>query len=130
MITEKRGRGQPPHMPTERQRQTVQVLKSCGNPHKVIARVIGIDEKTLMKHYRTELDNGFAEVKAMMGAAVVKAGLRGNISALKYWLMCFGGPEWRHRDPEDGTVQNNVLILSTTSPEEAARTYAPLMSSD
>jgi hypothetical protein len=127
---EKRGPGQPPHRPTDKQRQTVEVLKANGNPHKVIARVIGIDEKTLIKHYRKELDDGFAQVKAMMGAAVVKAGLRGNIAALRYWLMCRGGPEWRHRDTEDGTVQNNVLILSTTSPEEAARTYARLMSSD
>ena len=127
---EKRGRGQPPHAPTDKTRQTVQVLKANGNTHRVIALVIGIDVNTLMKHYRDELDNGFAHVKAMMGAAVVQSGLRGNIGAQRYWLACFGGAEWKHKDLEDGDKPNantTVLILST-DPVEAAQTYQRLIS--
>jgi len=73
----------------------VQVLKANGNPHEVIAMVIGISADTLAKHYRKQLDDGKAQVKAMMGAAVVKSGLGGNIGAQRYWLACFGGPEWK-----------------------------------
>jgi len=110
MSDDKRGRGQPPHKPTDKSRQMVQVLKANGNPHKVIAMVIGVDEKTLMKHYRHELDNGFEQVKSMVGAALVKASLGGNIGAIRYWLACRGGPEWKHRT-EEGTGGGETTII-------------------
>ena len=134
MITEaeKRTRGQPPHAPTDRTRQTVQVLKANGNPQKVIALVIGVSEDTLVKHYRTELEHGRAQVKAMVGAAVVKSALRGNIGAQRYWLACFGGAEWKHKDLEDGATPNSktTVFVISTDPVEAAQTYQRLMSSD
>jgi hypothetical protein len=111
----KRGPGQPAHIPTDKSRQLVQVLKANGNTLKVISMVIGISDETLMKHYRKELDSGFAQVKSMMGAAVVKSGLAGNIGAQRYWLACFGGPEWRApRDTDDATLQaggNTTIII-------------------
>jgi hypothetical protein len=126
-----RGRGQPPHAPTDKTRQTVQVLKANGNTHRVIALVIGIDVNTLMKHYRDELDNGFAQVKAMVGAAVVKSALGGNIGAQRYWLACFGGPQWRHKGViDDPTAQNTAVLILSTDPIEAAQTYQRLISGD
>jgi hypothetical protein len=112
MSDEKRGRGQPPHKPTDKTRQMVQVLKANGNTHKVIAMVMGIDEKTMMKHYRAELDNGFDQVKSMVGAALVKASLGGNIGAIRYWLACRGGPEWKQKTDEDGgTTTGGATIV-------------------
>lgn len=60
-----------------------------------IARTVGIDMKTLNKHFRTELAEGKATVVAAIGASVVKAALAGNLFAARYWLSCFGGPQWR-----------------------------------
>ena len=52
----------PPHAPTEKSRAEVAALYSYGIPQQEIARFIGIDTKTLSKHYREELD--VAQVKA------------------------------------------------------------------
>lgn len=52
----------PPHVPTEKTRAEVAALYSYGIPQKEIASFIGIDTKTLSKHYREELD--VAQVKA------------------------------------------------------------------
>ena len=52
----------PPHAPTEKTRAEVAALYSYGIPQKEIASFIGIDTKTLSKHYREELD--VAQVKA------------------------------------------------------------------
>jgi hypothetical protein len=91
----RRGRGQPPFEPTPAQRQTVQVLRANGDALPIICRNIGVTEKTLRKHFTEELAGGHAQVVASMGAAVVRAGLNGNVFAMKYWLCTHGGPEWR-----------------------------------
>lgn len=105
------GAGKPAHAPTDKQRQLVQVLKANGSPHKVIAMVIGISEDTLTRHYRHELDNGFEQVKNMVGAALVKAALGGNIGAIRYWLACRGGPEWKQRFDETVEGGGNTTII-------------------
>ncbi|HEY4152157.1 MAG TPA: hypothetical protein VGM38_02435 [Pseudolysinimonas sp.] len=89
----------------------VQVLKANGNTHKTIAMVMGVDEKTLMKHYRRELDTGFEQVKSMVGAALVKASLGGNIGAIRYWLACRGGPEWKQKPEEAGGGGDTTIIV-------------------
>jgi hypothetical protein len=94
-MSEKRGRGQPPFEPTDSQRQLVRVLVSNGNGMGVIAQLIGRDPKTIRRAFRDELRNGREFVVAQMGAALVRAGMGGNVFALRYWLATHGGPEWR-----------------------------------
>lgn len=91
----RRKRGHPPHEPTDAQRQMVQVLRSNGIAVRIIAKNIGCDINTLRKHYKTELSDGLAQVVAAMGAALVRTGLAGNVTAQRYWLATHGGPEWR-----------------------------------
>lgn len=88
-------RGGPPFEPTPQQRQLVQVLRANGNAVRVISAVVGIDPKTLRKHFRTELRDGHAHIVATLGARLVQLGMAGNVHALKYWLATHGGPEWR-----------------------------------
>ena len=109
----KRGPGQPQHVPTDKTRQMVQVLKANGNTHQVVAMVIGISDETLMKYYRKELDQGFDQVKSMVGAALVKSALGGNIGAIRYWLACRGGPEWKQRFDEtaEGSGGQTTIVV-------------------
>lgn len=58
----------PPHAPSTQTRAEVSALKSFGVPLDEIAVYIGIDRKTLSKHYRAEIDT--AQIKA--DAAVAK----------------------------------------------------------
>jgi len=90
-----RKRGRQAFVPTDKQRQTVQVHRANGDGLATIAGRVGITEKTLRKHFSAELADGHAQVCAAMGAAVVRAGLAGNMYAAKYWLSTHGGPEWR-----------------------------------
>lgn len=60
--------GKPEHIPTPQTRAEVAALKSFGVPLEDISAYIGIDRKTLSKHYRAEIDT--AQVKA--DAAVAK----------------------------------------------------------
>ena len=80
----------------------VQMLAANGTPQDVIARNLplgrgqrGIAEKTLRKAFREELDSGYADTLARMGATVVREGLKGQGWAAKYWLTTHGGAEWR-----------------------------------
>jgi hypothetical protein len=55
------------YQPDETSRRQVEAMAGYGIPEADIARVIGIDAKTLRKHYREELD--IAHVKANSAVA-------------------------------------------------------------
>ena len=56
--------GRRSHIPDERGRRQVEALAAYGVPETDIARVVGIDPKTLRKHYRDELDLGATKATA------------------------------------------------------------------
>lgn len=62
----KRTQGRPPHIPTGMQRRLVQVLAAQGIPQFQICRVLEIDEKTLRRHYRHELDVGAVRLESAL----------------------------------------------------------------
>ena len=99
------------HEPTDDTRKTVRILKSCANSHKTIALILGIDEKTLMKRYRDELDYGLEHTRGMVSAAVVRQALQGNINAAKFYLACFGGPEWKQQAVEGSGGGETTIIV-------------------
>ncbi len=57
----------PRHQPVDVHRRQVEAMAGFGLPEADIAKVIGIDAKTLRKHYREELD--IAHVKANSAVA-------------------------------------------------------------
>ena len=57
----------PRHQPDAQRRRQVEAMAGYGIPEPDIARVIGIDPKTLRKHYRTELDTGHVKANAKSG---------------------------------------------------------------
>ena len=58
--------------PDDRSRQMVEVLSGFGIPQDKIADVIGVDGKTLRKHYATELQRGAATVEAKLVGNLLK----------------------------------------------------------
>ena len=60
----------PPHQPTGIGRRQVETLAAHGVPETDIARTVGIDPKTLRKHYRRELDIGHALANVQVAAAL------------------------------------------------------------
>ena len=74
-MSTKRSRGQPRHCPTEVTRGQVEALAGFGVRHEEIGLVIGIDDKTLRKWYRRELDAGKAKANAKMAQNIFQKAL-------------------------------------------------------
>lgn len=77
--------GTKPHEPTEARKQTVMMHLSSGATCGTIAEVLGIDEKTLRKHYRRELDVGSAELNAKVTGKLFNRCMEGSDTALIWW---------------------------------------------
>jgi len=56
--------GRRAHQPDPVLRRQVEALAGYGIPEADIAGVIGIDPKSLRKHYRSELDHGHTKANA------------------------------------------------------------------
>lgn len=105
----KRGRGQPPHEPTEQDRAKVKALSAYGIPQEQIARVFDIDSKTLRLHYRDELDLGVIEANAQVAKTLFsQATKEGNTTAAIWWTKSRMGwkekTEVAHTDAEGNSM--------------------------
>ena len=74
--------GRPPHKPTEITRTRVLAYAQVMVPHDAIAKLIGITQKSLEKHYRAELDQGAAEFKAELRGVLYEATIIKKIPAM------------------------------------------------
>jgi hypothetical protein len=87
------------HYPTDAQRQLVQLHATIGTTHEVIASIIGIDAKTLRKHYREELDQSMAKANAQIGGALFNKAKGGDTAAMIFWMKTRAG--WREKQEVD-----------------------------
>lgn len=91
-----RGRGRPAHEPNDKTRDQVQTMAGYGIPHAEIARLVGISEPTMRKHYEHELDTGATKANAMVAQTLFQK-TQGNgpgaVAAAIFWLKARAG--WR-----------------------------------
>ena len=59
-------------MPTEKDRQVVQVMTGLGISLDRVSLMLGLDHKTVQKYYRTELHRGRATVEAKLAGNLLK----------------------------------------------------------
>ena len=74
------------HEPDEKTRATVEAMVSYGIPHEDIAKVIGIDDKTLRKHYRIEIDTASAKANAQVAQRLYKKCMGDDTASIIFWL--------------------------------------------
>ena len=65
-------RGRPPYQPTDKDRRVVEMMAGWAMPEDRIAKVIGIDPKTLRKHFAQELDVGHAKLEAQLAQNLLR----------------------------------------------------------
>ena len=65
-------RGRPAYLPTDKDRRIAEALAGWAIPQERIARVIGIDAKTLRKHFPDELDVGSAKLEAQLAQNLLR----------------------------------------------------------
>ena len=81
--------GRPPHLPNTLTRRNVEALAGYGVPEVDIAGVIGIDPKTLRKHYPQELRYGHVKANAKVAENLFRKATgdgRESVVAAIFWL--------------------------------------------
>ena len=116
-----------PHEPTDASRKLVQLHATIGTQQHVIADILGIDAKTLRKHYREELDQSMAQANAQIGGALFNKAKGGDTAAMIFWMKTRAG--WREKQEidhtsSDGTMTPKGVDLSKLSTEALAELVA------
>jgi hypothetical protein len=115
--------GRRAHKPDAFHRRQVEAMAGYGVPEHAIARVLGIDPKTLRRHYRDELDTGQVKATAKVAESLFrKATSEGpqSVTAAIFWLKTRGGwretpqaheVEMRHRHVTEYTDEELRMII-------------------
>jgi hypothetical protein len=86
------------HQPDLARRRQVEAMTAYGIPETDISRVVGIDPKTLRKHYRDELDLGSTKANAQVAGFLFNSARNGNVTAQIFWLKTRA--RWREAPTE------------------------------
>jgi hypothetical protein len=110
--------------PSLEQRRLVRVMSGFGIPQTDIATQIGIDPKTLRKHFREELDRGTTEAKLKVAQSLFNmAAVGNNVAAAIFRMNARGG--WREKPLPDEEATRNAeptrMVISWVSPKDVHR---------
>jgi hypothetical protein len=108
------------HIPTDEQKKLVESTSGLGLPHEQIASLVGIDDKTLRKHYRKELDEGKAKANSQIAKTLYSKATSGDTTALIWWTKT--QMKWSETVKQEhlGEGGGPVRIVAINSLDEAA----------
>jgi hypothetical protein len=115
----------PVHQPDPALRRQVEAMAGYGIPELGIARLIGVDPKTLRKHYRSELDLGHLKANSAVAQSLFKKATGDgpqSVTAAIFWAKTRMG--WKetvvneHGGVEDNPVKINVIRRIIISPPD------------
>lgn len=95
------------HKPTDESKQTVSLHATVGTPQDIIAKILGVDKKTLRKHYRDQLDQSTAKANATIGGALYNKAKNGDTAAQIFWMKTRA--RWRETNDIDITNSDGSL---------------------
>ena len=73
------------HVPNDKTRKLVENTSGLGLPHEQIGILVGIDDKTLRKYYRNELDSGKAKANGQIAKTLYSKAVGGDTTSLIWW---------------------------------------------
>ena len=76
------------HAPTDITRMQAQTAAGYGLHQDQIGALLGIDDKTLRKHYRAELDVGRAKAHLAVAATLYDKACSGDTGAMVWYTKC------------------------------------------
>lgn len=97
----------PLHQKTKALADTVALHAMIGTPQKIIASILKIDQKTLCKYYREELDESSAKATATIGGALFNKAKNGDTAAQIFWMKTRA--RWTERHEYDHTSSDGSL---------------------
>lgn len=98
------------HEPTDDTRKLVETSSGLGLPHESIAVLVGIDDKTLRKYYREELDKGKAKAHAKIAQTLYQKATAGDTTSLIWWTK--SQMRWSETVKQELTGENGAPLLS------------------
>lgn len=96
-------KGPAPFAPSDIERGKVLALKACGAQHELIAKEIGIDRKTLEKHFRKELDDAAARQLINVENNLYQL-TKTNTGAAVFFLINRAPDRWKDRKYLEGNL--------------------------
>ena len=117
--------GQPAFNPTDDQRKMVEQMAAVGIPHEGIAAVIGIDDKTLRKHFRETLDTASVKANAKIGGTLYNKAINGDTTAAIWWTKA--RMRWSEKHDHEHTGPDGSPLIPEDKPltkEDAAALIA------
>jgi hypothetical protein len=113
-MTEKKKRGgMPMFVPTDKEREDVEMMAGYGVPHEQIASTVrgGIDADTLKKHFKQELIEGKAKASRKVGQSLFQKATGGDTAACIWWTK--SQMKWRGENLDvtnsDGSMRPEVI---------------------
>ena len=98
------------HLPTDESKRMVESTSGLGLPHEQIAILVGIDDKTLRKYYRTELDMGKAKANGQIAKTLFSKATGGDTTALIWWTKT--QLKWAETQKHEVTGQDGAPLVS------------------
>ena len=102
------------HKPTAETRKLVESSSGLGLPHESIGVLIGVDDKTLRKHYRHDLDMGKAKANGQIAKTLYSKATAGDTTALIWWTKT--QMKWAETQKHELTgAEGGDLVISWAS---------------
>tara|TARA_B110000503_G_C7077176_1_gene383460 strand:+ start:125 stop:544 length:420 start_codon:yes stop_codon:yes gene_type:complete len=105
----------PLHKRTDEEAAAVSMMAAVGISQENIAKVIGIDVKTMTKYYREEIDTAWIKANAKVGGAMYNKAIGGDVQAQKYWMGCRAGWKETNQIEHSGNINMIERIIVDTS---------------
>jgi len=98
--------------PIDAERKLVEQMCAVGIPQESICLVIrdGIDDKTLRKHFRRELDTAAVKANAKIGGTLFNKAINGDTTAAIWWSKTRMGWKETQVSEHNGTITFNTTI--------------------
>ena len=99
--------------PTDDERKMVEQMCAVGIPQESICLVVrdGIDDKTLRKHFRKELDTAKIKANAKIGGTLFNKAVGGDTASLIFWAKTQMG--WKETSIQELTGKDGGPIELT-----------------
>ena len=126
-----KGTKPPEFKPTVLEKRQVMVMKSMGWQNDKLCRIVrgGIDVKTLVKHFPTELAHGAEMVEGAIDSKMYeRAAIDGDVGALKWWQASRHG--WRDKDADTNPFAGATINIhkdgKKAKPKQVTTTKPPI----
>lgn len=101
--------GSPEHEPTPEKRQAVADFYLAGIPQARIASHLGINETTLVKYYRNEMDKNLDTMTTGLAKNLYQDALAGDKQAREFWLKTRARWSFARPDDDKKSVTESLL---------------------